>query len=1095
MGRSMPALLICLLPGLLAMITGPPAPALAAPAWEARLAGAEALAASGDADSAALLLSETLAEVLTEYSESDTTLEVELCRGGIRRPFHFTSLEEAESLYVRALRLKESLIEEPDAELARILSDLAFVYLAERKQPEVWDTFERALSVQEEVLGPNHVDTAMSVGALATYHAAITREHAYAESLFMRTFAIQEKAFGPDHRALTEFLWSYGHMLMMLGRFDEAVVVQRRDLDIKTRVYGPESAKVAGTLSNMSYALMYLGEYAEAESLRLRQLAIYEAVNGPGSYGASLALDGLGMIYNDTGRYAEAEPVLRRSLGIKEDLYGRGSQQYASTCHTLGNTCIEQARYAEAERFYRSCKDVYEEQDLLTHYNYGIVLYSLAEVHKCLGEYAEAEPLLEKSVEVWEQVYGPYHFNVGGGLRKLAFVCSALGRYAEAESLFHRAMAIADSSFGPENWDRGNCWMGLADIRIDQGLYAEAEAYLRDAIANREDDPGAGSEFLPKALGSMMRLHRLRGESSEALDKAEQALSLRRESFLANSHALSEKDAIAYSGFLRAAVDDYLTCFADMKVRDDALTARTGDILFSSKGQVSDGIFERQRNLVDESDAAVLDLAEELRITKLHLSRAFVEGPEDDIVLYRTEIDSLQRTINVLEAELSRLSASYQRNREAKEVGTAWIAASLPERSTLVEFVRYNYSDLESGRSIPRYLAVVLAPYGLRAIEDLGEARALDDRIKQWKDHMVRVASSGRLPTVVDLQEHDGMSAGLYRSIWAPLEAYTEDSDAVLLAPDGALSLLAFAALRTPGGEYLIEKHTLHYLSAGRDLVRLGYEPWPASGLFALGDPDYGAIATERVAAVETPGDHIVEVAMVTRNLRSGCGELNEIEVPPLPGTRREVELVSEGWERYTGEPLIACYGDEASEEYFNAEAPGKRAIHLATHGYYLGGSCRGEDAGADYVGENPLLLSGLFLAGANLHGEGADSLGAEDGILTAYEVTEMDLEGTEIVVLSACETGLGEVTEGEGVYGLRRAFQMAGARTVVSALWPVSDEATADMMGNLYARDDESLPAAMRRVQLEKIRKQRSEGGIDHPFIWGAFIALGDWR
>jgi CHAT domain-containing protein len=111
------------------------------------------------------------------------------------------------------------------------------------------------------------------------------------------------------------------------------------------------------------------------------------------------------------------------------------------------------------------------------------------------------------------------------------------------------------------------------------------------------------------------------------------------------------------------------------------------------------------------------------------------------------------------------------------------------------------------------------------------------------------------------------------------------------------------------------------------------------------------------------------------------------------------------------------------------------------------------------------------------------------------YEVSAMDLKGTELVVLSACETGLGEVAEGEGVYGLRRAFQMAGARTVVSALWPVSDQATAEMMSSLYARDDESLPDAMRRVQLEKISELRSEGSVDHPFTWGAFIALGDWR
>jgi CHAT domain-containing protein len=246
----------------------------------------------------------------------------------------------------------------------------------------------------------------------------------------------------------------------------------------------------------------------------------------------------------------------------------------------------------------------------------------------------------------------------------------------------------------------------------------------------------------------------------------------------------------------------------------------------------------------------------------------------------------------------------------------------------------------------------------------------------------------------------------------------------------------------------------------------------------------------------------VLEVAYhVTRNVRSSCGGLEEIAVSPLPGTKSEVEEIVLRWEESTGEASVACFGGEASEDRFKAEAPNNRVIHLATHGYYLEGACRpdrrervpGSDMG--FVEENPLLLSGLFFAGANLHGEGADSFGAEDGILTAYEVSAMDLKGTELVVLSACETGLGRVEEGEGVYGLRRAFQMAGARTVISALWPVSDEATADMMSRLYERKGESIPETMRRIQLSRINELRQAGRPDHPFTWGGFIALGDWR
>jgi CHAT domain-containing protein len=393
---------------------------------------------------------------------------------------------------------------------------------------------------------------------------------------------------------------------------------------------------------------------------------------------------------------------------------------------------------------------------------------------------------------------------------------------------------------------------------------------------------------------------------------------------------------------------------------------------------------------------------------------------------------------------------------------------------------------------VPRYVAVVLESGEAPVILDLGEAGGIDHLVGAWRDHMLRVASSGRAPTIVEQHEYDRLARDLYDRVWGPVEGYAAGQEMMLIAPDGALNTVAFAALKADDGEYLIEKHVLHYLSAGRDLVRLEHKTEPSVGLFALGDPDYGAKASERLAAASQPQDSVVQVAFVTRNLRSSCGRLSAIEVSPLPGTRREVESVCRAWAESTLEPAVACYGGDASEERFKAEAPGKRVIHLATHGYFLGGACKPEGA---IVGENPLLLSGLFFAGANLHGEEADSLGAEDGILTAYEVSAMDLKGTELVVLSACETGLGEVAEGEGVYGLRRAFQMAGARTVVSALWPVSDESTAQMMGQLYRRSGETLPDAMRRVQLEKIGQLRSAGTVDHPFTWGAFIALGDWR
>jgi CHAT domain-containing protein len=515
---------------------------------------------------------------------------------------------------------------------------------------------------------------------------------------------------------------------------------------------------------------------------------------------------------------------------------------------------------------------------------------------------------------------------------------------------------------------------------------------------------------------------------------------------------------------------------------------------FSTKGLVSDAVLERQRNVVEEADSTAQALARTLRYTKFQLSQVFVEGPGEDLEAYRAEVDSLSELARDIEAELARASASFRSNQEAEEVDVAGVAARLPRDAVLVEYVKYSHRELEPERGVPRYMMLVVGPEGDAYITGLGEASVIDGLVQEWHTHMTRVAASGRQPNIIDLEEHNELSSLLYDAVWRPAAEHVAEAEAVILAPDGALNMLAFACLRDGGRGYLVERHRFHYASAGRDVYRLEPAEEEAMGLFALGDPDFGAVASDRVAATKAHGDSVIQVAFVTRNVRSACSELSEIEVTPLPGTRRELELIAEAWEQATVEPVLTCYGEEASEEYFKAEAPGKRVIHLATHGYFLGGACRPEEVGAEYVGENPLLLSGLFFAGANLHGEGAESAGADDGILTAYEVSGMDLKGAELVVLSACETGLGEVAEGEGVYGLRRAFQMAGARTVVSALWPVSDEATADLMGRIYLNQKSGPATTLRQAQLESIREQRESGIPDHPFTWAAFVAVGGW-
>jgi CHAT domain-containing protein len=634
-----------------------------------------------------------------------------------------------------------------------------------------------------------------------------------------------------------------------------------------------------------------------------------------------------------------------------------------------------------------------------------------------------------------------------------------------------------------------------------QGRYAEAEVALIRALAVVERSAGPNHPRAARSLGFASELCRLEDNSNDALDLAARASGIMRNSFVANARVMSERNALTYSRAYKRSIDAYLTCYSEIEVPDSLTRMQAADLIVSSKGQVSDGISQRQKSLVGETDSTSLALAEDLRIARFKLAELFVQGPDKDAESYRNELDSLSHLANELEETLSRHSASFRRHQEHEHVSTNRIASLLPENSVLVEYVRYDYRQLEPRMEIPHYMVVVLVPDGEPVITDLGEAEGIDALIDEYRSHMLQVASAVRMPTAVERDVYGKISEDLYEKTWQPIEDHVRGRDLLLIAPDGALNMISFAGLWGGEGRYLIEESAVHYLSGGRDVIGLADQIEAGSGLFALGDPDYDASVTTRLALAAADEEIDVELAgYATRNVRSSCGQLTDITVEALPGTKDEIDLIVSGWRRLTDEPVAVHLGPDATEDRFKAESAGRRVIHLATHGYFFESRCQPENAGTGFeldeifVGENPLLLSGLLLAGANLHGEGADSLWAEDGILTAYEVSAMDLDGTELVVLSACETGLGKVEHGEGVYGLRRAFQMAGTRTVVSALWPVSDTATAEIMSGLYERADKSLPDTMRRTQLGKINQLRRSNQPDHPFTWAGFIALGAW-
>ena len=586
--------------------------------------------------------------------------------------------------------------------------------------------------------------------------------------------------------------------------------------------------------------------------------------------------------------------------------------------------------------------------------------------------------------------------------------------------------------------------------------------------------------------------------------------------------SLPERQALNYAAVRPRGLNLMLSLSSSMS---DAIPVALGGLI-RSRALVLDEIAARQataRSASERTDPARLALAS----AQQRIANLMVRGPgELSPAQYASLVEGARRDSENAELLLAERSSEFKAQLSRAHVGLDEVTGSLPADAALVSFVRYertpfapfvqqpspNPSTRPPSRSLASYVAFVLRHGTPPAIVPLGPAQTLDILVSRWREDIAaEVLPSVQTPSGASVPSSRRSGVALRRLVWDRLAAHVGDARRVFIVPDGALGLVPFAAL--PVGErlYLLETGpVIHYLSAERDLLPLQQGSATRRGLFALGGPSFDDRSLFKARSKATPTLPAPQLTLLRRRSADTCGSLETASFLPLNGTLQEVRDLAALWKANPtteSEPTQVLVGHDAGEARFKRDAPGHRVLHLATHGFFMNGTCPSGPSGTRAVGglspgrvkpsvDNPLLLSGLALAGANRRAlAGPDE---DDGILTAEEVASLDLEGVEWAVLSACDTGVGEIKAGEGILGLRRAFQIAGARTVIMSLWSVDDQATRAWMRLLYeARFQQHLSTAdaVHQATVRTLQARRALGQSTHPFYWAAFVAAGDWN
>jgi CHAT domain-containing protein/Tfp pilus assembly protein PilF len=943
------------------------------------------------------------------------------------------------------------------------------------------------------LLGEKHPDYATSLTNLALLYKAMG-DYAKAGPLFRQALAIDKKALGEKHPGYATDLYNLAGLYRATGDYARAGPLYRQARDIRKQALGEKHPDYAQSVSGLAELYKAMGDNARAEPLARQARDLYRQTVGEKHPDYATSLTNLAGLYNALGDYARAEPLLRQALDIDKRALGERHLGYAADLNNLAALYYATGDYARAEPLYRQARDIFKALGEKAP-AYATSLNNLAALYQAMGDYARAEPLFRQVRDNRKETLGEDHPYYARSLNNLANLYQAMGDYARAEPLLRQARDVF-KALGDKHPDYAMSLNNLAVLYRLMGDYARAEPLYRQALDIRKQALGEKHPDYAASLNNLALLHLANSEGGRGLKLTRQALQITRTQLELTANVQSERQQLRMNEELRFYFDNFLSTAAQAKVPAEEAYAE----VLAGKGSVSlrqQQMRRLRRELIAGSPETVrlyADLEAATRRLAALINTAPGPKPLDD---YRQQLDEANTEVERRQQDLASASASFRKELRRLRRTPADLRRALPASVALVDLVEYwHFTPQAKGAGTRERRLAAFVVRADRPVEwvDLGPVEMLTEAVEQWRQGLPQ----RRQPVYGD----DDPAVTLRQRLWEPLEAHLQDNATVLISPDGEVSRLPWGAL--PGAtpdKYLIEERAIAVIAVPQLLPELLERDKKADArppaLLLVGDVDYGA----------APGRADVEV--VSRGLSTVLQRGGGASWMRLEATKQETATIHDAFARSfpVGTAKVLERGG-ATEAAVREAAPRHAWLHLATHGYFAPekvnaalerGKKRSEPSLSlaeqrGFVGFPQGLLAGVVLAGANRGG----GEGEDDGILTALEVAELDLRGLELAVLSACETGLGVKSGGEGLLGLQRAFQIAGARSVAASLWQVPDEATRALMERFYAnlwQKKMGRLEALREAQLWLLNKNAKGKRRTPPLSWAAFVLSGDWR
>lgn len=1033
-----------------------------------------------------------------------------------------------------ALQNRLDVLGEQSAVIATTLNAIGLYLLGMEAYGEAGTYLERSVRAHEQVFGDKHPQTLAARNNLCVLYGA-TRAYDRAIPKLQRLLTDANDLYGADNPATVEVRFNLGSLSMMAGKLDDAEPELLSALRRQESIFGPEHSKVAKTKDCLGLLYAKKADYQQALRYLTSSVQLFETADGEMHPNTAAALRDLGNLHDKMGNFAEAERCLQKSLDIRSQVLGEVHTDTAAAVDDLAHLYEARGDLGNAARLFRRELEIQLQLSSPDDIKVARTQACLGSVYLGMRDFGKAQSFLEPAVVTYRNQLGDHNADTAQTMQILGNCYKCQWHDADAERLYKAAIDASENSLGADDPQTAAILTNLANLYERGRKYAQAASLYQRAFRTLEKlgdrDPRAGL-----TLSYLARIAYFQGDFAEARSISNRALGMLEQSLDpghyqmtdvyciaalaelalanvdgaagmyrraldavqsqcdANAAMQPERQQLAVAQQMRYALDMYLSLPADRVPADEVYRH-----LLVWKGAIQ----ARQVRDLHQRGSNAAPLAAELQNVCTQLTSLSLKLPEAaGRDAWLKQIGALKERRENLEADLAYLSRDYRAQQAAAAVTPEQVQAALPPGTALVDVIDNLQLTVSLENAKPelhhenRYMAFIIRAD--RPIErvDLGPTRPIDEATDQWRAARGFIRDKTKADPAVTLRD----------LFWAPLEPHLRGCKTLLFSPDGYLTRFPLGVLpgREPGS-FLIEDIGIAVIPVPQllpEIVRQSSGPQATvPSMLLIGDVDYNAVPGQSTAP---------DQPAVAKEQFEG-GQLLTFE--PLKATGPEVESLAQRFQQHFPDARVCLFEKSAATEAaFRETAPQSKWLLVATHGFFAPPGINSALAVQDRMVGMPEAsgfhcgtLSGLALAGANT----PSTADTDDGILTAAEVSSLDLRNVDLAVLSGCETGLGQLAGAEGALGLQRAFQVAGARTTVTSLWKVPDQRTSQIVQRFYANlwdKKMSKLDALREAQIWMMRTggkeaadgQGESGGTGKrlpPYQWAAFVLSGDWR